>query len=47
MSTDVELFDAVWLREKADLRNAIVRVIALAKADQAKKPFDALRTYLR
>jgi hypothetical protein len=44
--TDVELFDAVWLKEKRNLRSAIAQVIAIAKADEARKPFAALRKHL-
>jgi predicted aminopeptidase len=44
--TDVDLFDDVWVREKRELRAAIRRIIAIAKEDEARRPFDALRKYL-
>jgi predicted aminopeptidase len=44
--TDVDLFDALWLREGRDTRRAIHRIIEIAKSDEAKKPFDALRRSL-
>jgi predicted aminopeptidase len=43
--TDVDLFDAVWMREGGDLRRAFSTIVRLAKA-QPKKPFDALRRWL-
>jgi hypothetical protein len=45
--TDVDLFDAVWLKEQRNLRNSVKRVIAIAKADTVRKPFEAVRAYLR
>jgi predicted aminopeptidase len=44
--TDVDLFDAVWVREKRELRAAVRRIISIAKEDEARRPFDALRAYL-
>jgi predicted aminopeptidase len=44
-ATDLDLFDAVWTRENEDLRRAIARVIALAKA-RPKDPFGALREWV-
>jgi len=44
--TDVDLFDSVWVREKRDTRNAIHRIIGIAKEDDEKKPYDALRRWL-
>ena len=41
--TDVDLFDALWQQEGRDTRRSIARIIAFAKGDVAKKPFDALR----
>ena len=43
--TDVDLFDAVWVRESGDLRRAFSTIVRLAKT-QPKKPFDALRRWL-
>ena len=43
--TDLELFDAVWVREGRDARRAIRRVIELAKAND-DEPFDGLRSWL-
>jgi predicted aminopeptidase len=43
--TDVDLFDAVWVREGRDTRRAIERIIAIAKTDE-KRPYDALRQWL-
>jgi predicted aminopeptidase len=43
--TDLDLFDAVWLREGADLRKTIAQVIALAKS-KPKDPFGALRNWV-
>jgi hypothetical protein len=45
--TDIELFDAVWVSEKRDVRYAVERIIALAKADDARKPYETLRAYLK
>lgn len=43
--TDIELFDAIWVREGRDLKRAMARIIALAKSDR-KRPYDALRREL-
>jgi len=43
--TDVDLFDAVWVREGGDLRRAFATIVRLAKAEP-KKPFDAVRRWL-
>jgi predicted aminopeptidase len=43
--TDLDLFDAVWLREDQDLKKTIARVIALAK-EKSKDPFGALRAWV-
>ena len=45
-NTDLDLFDAVWVREGGDLRRAIARVIELAKA-KPDDPFGAIRSWLR
>jgi predicted aminopeptidase len=44
--TDVDLFDGIWVKDGEDLRRAVAHVIALAKADSVRKPFDALRRAL-
>lgn len=44
--TDLDLFDAVWVRERRNTRNAIHRIIAIARADTADAPYDALRRWL-
>ena len=44
--TDLDLFDSVWVRERRNTRNAIHRIIALARADTADAPYDALRRWL-
>ena len=44
--TDLELFDSVWVRERRNTRNAIHRIIALARADTADAPYEALRRWL-
>ena len=44
-ATDLDLFDGVLAREDGDLKRAIARVIALAKATP-KDPFEALRAWL-
>jgi predicted aminopeptidase len=44
--TDVDLFDGIWLKDGRNLRRAVADVIALAKADSLRKPFDALRRAL-
>jgi hypothetical protein len=43
--TDLDLFDAVWVREGQDLRKTITRIIALAKS-KPKDPFGALREWV-
>jgi predicted aminopeptidase len=43
--TDLDLFDAVWLREGQDLKKTIARLIALATA-KPKDPFGALREWV-
>ena len=43
--TDLDLFDAVWVRERMDTRSAIARIIAIAKTDE-KRPYEALRRWL-
>lgn len=43
--TDLDLFDAVWVREGGDLRPTISRIIALAKSDP-DDPYAALRKWL-
>lgn len=43
--TDLDLFDAVWLREGQDLRKTIRQVIDLAKS-KPKDPFGALREWI-
>ena len=42
--TDLDLFDAVLARNRGDLRRTIAEIVATAKADEEKKPFEALRT---
>lgn len=41
--TDVNLFDALWQKDGRDARRTIAHVIQIAKADKARKPFEALR----
>src|SRR5690242_15555564 len=43
--TDLDLFDAVWVREGADLKKTIDQIIALAKS-KPKDPFGALREWV-
>jgi predicted aminopeptidase len=43
--TDLDLFDAVWMRENTDLKKTIARVIELAKS-KPKDPFGALREWV-
>ena len=43
--TDLDLFDAVWVREGQDLKKTIAQIIALAKA-KPKDPFGALRAWI-
>jgi predicted aminopeptidase len=44
-STDLDLFDEVWVRENGDLRRAISRIIELAKG-RPDDPFGAMRAWL-
>lgn len=44
--TDVDLFDQVWRREGRDLRATVKRIIELAREDEKKRPFDAIRRHL-
>ena len=43
--TNVDLFDAIWVREGGDLRRAFATVVRLANA-QPKDPFGALRRWI-
>lgn len=43
-NTDLDLFDAVWVKEHGNLRATVERIIELAKRDP-KHPFDALRAW--
>src|SRR5690242_4928655 len=43
--TDLDLFDAVYAREKCDLRGTIGKIIELAKSDK-KDPYVALRRWV-
>ena len=43
--TDLPLFDAVYAREKGDLRAAMRRIVELAKA-RPKDPYGALRDWI-
>jgi len=43
--TDLDLFDAVWMRDGQDLKKTIARIIALAKS-KPKDPFGALREWV-
>src|SRR5690242_17090675 len=43
--TDLDLFDAVWMRNGQDLKKTIARIIALAKS-KPKDPFGALREWV-
>ena len=43
--TDLDLFDAVWLREGQDLRKTITQIIALAKS-KPKDPFGAVKAWV-
>ncbi|MFL5613311.1 MAG: aminopeptidase [Gemmatimonadaceae bacterium] len=43
--TDLDLFDAVWVRENQDLKKTIARLIELAKS-KPKDPFGALRAWV-
>jgi predicted aminopeptidase len=44
--TDVDLFDALWIKEAKDLRATVRQVMALARADTARKPFQSLREFV-
>lgn len=44
-ATDLDLFDAVWVREGGDLRRAIGRIIEIAKGDE-EDPFGAMRRWV-
>jgi len=44
-SRDLELFDAVWLREGRDLRRAVRRIEALAKS-KPDDPYGAVRAFV-
>jgi predicted aminopeptidase len=44
-ATDLDLFDAVWLRTNRDLRGAIQQIIILAKS-KPDDPFSALRAWV-
>ena len=41
--TDLDAFDAVRAKYGGDLRRTIAEIIGAAKADNAKKPFEAVR----
>jgi predicted aminopeptidase len=41
--TDLDAFDAVLARNRWDLRRTVAEIIAAAKADTAKKPFEVVR----
>ena len=43
--TDLDLFDALWIREGMDLKTSIAKVIELAKS-KPKDPFGALREWV-
>ena len=43
--TDIDLFDAIWVRERRNTRATVQRVIELAKTDP-KRAYDALRRWL-
>lgn len=44
--TDLDLFDSVWVRERRNTKRTIHRIIAIARADTADAPYDALRRWL-
>jgi predicted aminopeptidase len=44
-ATDLEVFDAVWVREGGDLRRAIARIIELANGDE-EDPFGAMKRWV-
>jgi len=41
--TDLDAFDAVLAKSGGDLRRSVKDIIAVAKADDDKKPFDAVK----
>ena len=41
--TDLDAFDAVLAKNGGNLRRSVVEIIAAAKGDSAKKPFDAVK----
>ena len=41
--TDLDSFDAVLMKDGGDLKRAVADIIAAAKQDTAKKPFDAVK----
>jgi predicted aminopeptidase len=43
--TDLDLFDALWIREGMDLKKSIAKIIELAKS-KPKDPFGALREWV-
>lgn len=43
--TDLDLFDALWIREGMDLKKSIAKIIQLAKS-KPKDPFGALREWV-
>ena len=44
-ATDLDLFDAIWVRNGGDLRETVVRIIQLAKT-RPDDPFAALKDWL-
>jgi hypothetical protein len=42
--TDIELFEAVWLREGKRLDRSVKRIVSLAKGND--EPFDAVRAWV-
>ena len=44
--TDLDLFDSVWVRERRSTKNTIHRIIAIARADTADAPYEAVRRWL-
>ena len=41
--TDLDAFDAVLTKNRGDLRGTVTQIIAAAKADDEKKPFDVVK----
>jgi hypothetical protein len=41
--TELDAFDAVLARSRGDLRTSVADIIGAAKADDARKPFDAVK----